>query len=143
VLLIKGCDPARPKAGSWWLTPGGGVEDGESIEVAAVREVLEETGLLLPPDRLGPVVATRVAEFDFDDRSYRQTECFFAVEVAPFDPHGEGWDDIERRALIDHRWWTLEELRTTEQSVYPIELAQIVEAVLNGRVGHPMRLSGA
>ena len=55
VLLIKGCDPARPEAGTWWLTPGGGIDDGESLEVAAVREVLEETGLQLAPDELGPV----------------------------------------------------------------------------------------
>lgn len=143
VLLIKGCDPARPEAGSWWLTPGGGIEDAESTEVAAVREILEETGLPLPPDRLGPVVATRVAAFEFDDRSYRQTESFFAVEVAAFIPHARGWDTVEQRALLEHRWWTVDELRMTAEMVYPRELADVVEAVLDGHVETPMRLSGS
>ena len=60
VLLQQGMDPGRPEDGAWWLTPGGGLIDGESIEDAAVREILEETGLGLDPARLGPVIATRV-----------------------------------------------------------------------------------
>jgi 8-oxo-dGTP pyrophosphatase MutT (NUDIX family) len=31
-----------------WLTPGGGVDAGESHHAAAVRELEEETGLALP-----------------------------------------------------------------------------------------------
>lgn len=37
---------------SHWATPGGGLEQGESFEVAAVRELFEETGLLI--DTVGP-----------------------------------------------------------------------------------------
>ena len=39
ILLEKRCDCG------WWGLPGGWVEPGESLAVAAVREVLEETGL--------------------------------------------------------------------------------------------------
>lgn len=35
-----------------WQMPGGGVEDGESPEEAAIREVQEELGLALPIDSL-------------------------------------------------------------------------------------------
>ena len=78
VLLQQGFDPGRPEAGTWWITPGGGVNNGESVEDAAVREVLEETGLHLSPAELGPVIATRVAHFEFDGRRFRQSESFFA-----------------------------------------------------------------
>lgn len=143
VLLIKGRDPARPEAGTWWLTPGGGIEDGESIEDALVREILEETGLALPAERVGSIVATRVAEFEFDELEYRQSESFFAIEVDEFVPHAHGWDAIEQRALLDHRWWTLDELGSTTELVYPRELAAVVEAVLEGPVESPIRLTGA
>ena len=90
VLLIQGVDPGRPGEGRWWLTPGGGVDGRESLEAAAVREVLEETGFRLDAGGLGPVVATRVANFEFDRRQYRQSEYFFAVEVPAFTPRNDG-----------------------------------------------------
>jgi len=44
VLLVR-ASPLSDFPGTWWL-PGGGVEHGEHPEVAVVREVAEETGLL-------------------------------------------------------------------------------------------------
>jgi 8-oxo-dGTP pyrophosphatase MutT (NUDIX family) len=142
VLLQHGFDPGRPEAGAWWLTPGGGLNDGESVEDGAVREVFEETGLRLSPAQLGPVIATRVASFEFERRRFRQSESFFAVNVEPFTPQHHGWDEVEQRALLDHRWWTLDELRTTDETVYPSELADVVQAVLDGNLTTPVRLSG-
>jgi len=142
VLLIEGRDPARPDRGTWWLTPGGGIEAGESLEAAVTREILEETGLAVAPDAVGKVVATRVAHFDFDERTFRQHESFFAVHTAPFSPTDSGWDDLERRELIAHRWWTLEELIATDEIVYPSELAVLMNAVLDGDIGSPMQLRG-
>lgn len=48
VLLVKrGKDPQKGR----WSVPGGSVEPGESLEEAAAREVLEETGLLVSVGR--------------------------------------------------------------------------------------------
>ena len=143
VLLQQGFDPGRPEAGTWWITPGGGVNDGESIEVAAVREVLEETGLHLSHAQLGPVIATRVAHFEFDGRRFRQSESFFAVHVEAFATQHHGWDEVEQRALLDHRWWSVAELRTTDETVYPSELADVVQAVIDDTFSGPIRLDTA
>ncbi|MDZ4826739.1 MAG: NUDIX domain-containing protein [Actinomycetota bacterium] len=142
VLLIKGFDPGRADAAPWWLTPGGGADEGESLEDAAVREVFEETGLRITPDQLGPIVATRTADFEFDGRQYHQTECFFAVPVESFTPHPDGWDDDERRMLLEQRWWSIDALAATDETVYPIELVPLVRAVLAGEVAQPIELSG-
>ena len=143
VLLQHGFDPGRSEAGTWWITPGGGVNEGESVEDAAVREVLEETGLHLSPEQLGPVMATRVAYFDFDGRRFRQSESFFAVHVETFTPEHHGWDEVEQRALLDHRWWSVAELRATDETVYPSELADVVQAVIDGTLSRPIRLDTA
>lgn len=50
VLLVQMRDPRT--GDRYWVTPGGGIEDGESAEEAAVREVLEETAVHVTIDRL-------------------------------------------------------------------------------------------
>jgi 8-oxo-dGTP pyrophosphatase MutT (NUDIX family) len=128
VLLLRGADPADPAAGSWWITPGGGLDEGESAEEGARRELAEETGLRV--DGLGPPVWVRTAEFGFLGRRYRQAETFFLLRVGSPDVSTSGWTDIERSTLQEHRWWTLDELARTEATVYPrslpVELARLL-----------------
>jgi 8-oxo-dGTP pyrophosphatase MutT (NUDIX family) len=128
VLLFLGGDPARPQDGTWWITPGGGLNPGETPEAGARRELQEETGLRAAALE-GPVW-NRVVEFGFAGESYRQSELFFMLRVDSHDVDTSGFDALERLALIDHRWWSLEELATTTELVYPrtlgVELARIV-----------------
>jgi 8-oxo-dGTP pyrophosphatase MutT (NUDIX family) len=134
VLLVQGGDPGDPAAGTWWFTPGGGLEPGEDARTAAIREVLEETGHRLS-EVDGPV-ARRSSVFPFDGRLIEQREQFFVAHVPAFAPTTGGWTDLERRQLTGLRWWTLAELLATAETVFPPNLPELVASFLP-RSGDP------
>ncbi|MEO6468935.1 MAG: NUDIX domain-containing protein [Acidimicrobiia bacterium] len=126
VLLFRGSDPARPEAGTWWFTPGGGVDPGETLEEAARREVSEETGFNV--EDVGSVRFERVVEFEFEGQRYHQHEHFFAVGVDRFEPNVSGWTEIERRSMGEYRWWTAVEISASDETFYPVDLIARLDA---------------
>lgn len=123
-LLFRGLDPDRPGAGSWWFTPGGGAEPGETIEDAGRRELFEETGVRV--DDLGTVVLERYTEFPFAGTVLRQQETYYMVRIDGATVDDAGWTDLERRSVTGYRWWSVDELRTTDQIVYPANMVELL-----------------
>jgi len=128
VLLLRGGDPRRPDAGTWWFTPGGGLEDDETTEQAARRELAEETGL--EHEDFGSVVMERSIEFEFDGVIYQQTEDYFLVRTDPFELDNSRWSPIEVATVVEHRWWPVDELRTTREVVYPEGLVDLLDRAM-------------
>lgn len=127
-VLLQNClDPADPGQGSWWNTMGGGIDEGETPAAAAVRELVEETGLRVDADAVGEVVHRRMTEFSFGGVAYRQSEEYFLVRTDVFKPEPTAHSDLEVQAVLGMRWWTREELRATAEQVYPAELLDVLD----------------
>ena len=127
VLLFRGGDPMAPERGTWWLTPGGGLDEGETHPQGAARELFEETGLRLPAEPLGEPVLHREVDFDFEGVRYCQAEQFFLARIDTHAVDPRGFTPLELRSVFEHRWWARDELRATADTVYPEGLAELLD----------------
>lgn len=128
VLLFCGIDRTRPDVAPWWFAVGGALEAGEDPASAAVRELFEETGLRI--SHPGPEIMTRRFAWDFEGSAYDQEETYFLVRTSEFVPSAAGWSDTERATMVSHRWWSIDELRATTETVYPEGLADLLQQLL-------------
>lgn len=132
VLLIADSDPDVVDS-NWWVTPGGGIDDGESARAAAAREAHEETGLPDAPELLEGPVAERIAVHGYSDRVLVQHESFFRLRTERFDPAPLAWSPNERHRLKGFRWWPINEL---PDDVWPANLPELAR----WEGGEPLRL---
>ncbi|MFI9511316.1 NUDIX domain-containing protein [Nocardia sp. NPDC052566] len=128
VLLLRGNDPQTPEV-SFWFTIGGGVEPGENLRTAAVRELYEETGYRAEPEALRGPIWRRVAVFPFNGELIRSEELFFVLRVRAYEPQPANLTFIERRSISGHKWCTTADIAGLDQSgetVYPYHLDQLL-----------------
>lgn len=120
--------------GCLWITPGGGIEDGERHEDALAREVHEETGHSLT-NWSGPVWVRRHV-FTFQGQTYDQRETFYLVRTPHFEPDHRGNPaEVEQDLFRGFRWWTADEIRSSGDVFVPGELARHLADLL--RSGPP------
>ena len=124
MLLFSDSDPGLPGR-HWWITPGGGVEPGESDLEAAVREVREETGLAIEAADLRGPLARRHVVHGYTDVVVQQDEVFLGVHVPAFDVDVSGHTEEERLTMTRHRWWTRDELAATGETIWPAVLVDL------------------
>ncbi|MEO5832971.1 MAG: NUDIX domain-containing protein [Nakamurella sp.] len=128
VLLFQdsdpGLDPADPAA-RWWMTPGGGIDSEETLSQTAVRELREETGLVLAEDELVGPIARRTVRHGYSDQITEQTEWFFLVTVPHFVLDLGGHTEDEQLTVLRHHWWDVSALGATRETVWPTDILAV------------------
>jgi phosphatase NudJ len=111
-----------------WYIPAGRVEPGESLEEAARREALEETGVPIIPEGI-----LRVQYTASDNGAARLRVIFVARPASDLDPKR-----VPDHHSLQAKWVTYDELE--EHPLRSDEVERIFSYVLRGATIHPVSM---
>lgn len=122
LFLTYGKDHAVPPR---WITPGGGVDPGEDFAAAGVRELREETGLVV--EDVGEPFRAVTFAVNTEWHPYEVGHwTWFALRTDRFEPSDAGWMPDEREDIVESRWWAVDELEASGEAYEPDDLPDLV-----------------
>jgi hypothetical protein len=81
---------------------------------------------VVEPTALGEVIGTEDVTYRFNGVSYRQSGVFFALNHENPRLHAEGLNALEAQTIDLARWWSLSEIQTSNETIYPENLSEML-----------------
>ncbi|SDJ57225.1 NUDIX hydrolase [Streptomyces indicus] len=112
------------EVGPHWAMPGGGLDEGETPRAGALRELHEETGWR--DLALGGLLCTWEHDFTRAGIPVRQHEHIYGAHGPRRAPGPEVAEAHAADGILGARWWTPAELASTQEALWPPQLAAVL-----------------
>lgn len=118
---------------SIWITPGGGLDEGESFEEALKRELLEEMGIELTEP--APQIFYRNPLYELKNgETARCEERFYLVYCEEEMFSYAGWTESENKRMTAGKWWSAEEMKASGEKFFSEDILEIIESLSRGEI---------
>lgn len=118
---------------SIWITPGGALDEGESFEEALERELFEELGIKLTEPALFIFYRTPFYELKSGE-TVRSEERFYLVYSDETEFSYNGWTESENKRMTAGKWWSVEEIRQSEEKFFSEDVVGILDRLARGEI---------
>ena len=112
-------DPDNPQRGELWCTIGGRVEPEEELVNALQRELEEECGLIPSSYQVLGLIWHGEQVLIWKGERTLLKESFFLVRSRSSAINTAGQTSEERQVVKELRWWSMDELESTQQILAP------------------------
>jgi ADP-ribose pyrophosphatase YjhB (NUDIX family) len=121
-------EPLKSQMDSIWICPGGKMEEGESLEECAVRELYEETGI--NGCEVGPVLWHGSNELILKGVETIFDEHFLYARLEKKCTPTQGDDPT----ILEHKWWNIDDLISQKINILPFTLPALLKSINHSSV---------
>ncbi len=138
ILLMCADDPTTTSKdgkyhGRFWFPIGGKIEEGESVQEAALREIFEETGITKDKIELGPIVWFGEFDLVLSRKLQHLKEQFIVGKTKQKSISLDNLTDEERVVVKHVAWFSLDKIKHSTDVIFPVVLLDYLPDILAGR----------
>ena len=117
----------------FWYCVGGQIEENESLEQAAFREIHEETGIPENAVTLGPIVWFGEFDLVLNGILTHLKQTFIVATTTQEETFLHKPDEWEQQVVKNMGWFTFSKIQESKEPIFPVLLPQYLPPILAGQ----------